>query len=66
MFLICCITLTIKFTSDILKFLYYVIVTLLYIILRTVEKNTHFHDLIIILLYYHFFHIPNPIIYTKS
>jgi hypothetical protein len=32
----------------------------------TVEKNVDFHYLNIILLYYHFFYIPNPIVYTKS
>jgi hypothetical protein len=61
----CSITLTIKFTSHILKILYYVIVLFLYFILHTVEKNIYFHYLIILLLCFYFFHPLNLIIRTK-
>ena len=36
-----------------------------YIIMCIVEKPIHFHYLNIILLYFHFFHILNLILYTK-
>jgi hypothetical protein len=64
-FQICFIILTIKSTSHISKNLYYVIVIIFNIIMHKIEKNTYFHHLNIILLYFPFFYISNPIIHTK-
>jgi hypothetical protein len=56
-FLFCCTILIMEYKSYISKNLYYVIVIIPYILIGTIEKTIHFPHIIIILLYFHFFHI---------